>query len=91
MNDIKIDKVNTPESPRVRLDAPKVNVATKTDGIVISQHLDKMVAFLAETNEAAPKEAERVKAMKNRIETNNYRVDVDALSDKLVHHLFNGI
>jgi anti-sigma28 factor (negative regulator of flagellin synthesis) len=90
MNDIKIDKISSPETPRVRQDAPKIAVSTKTDGIVISDHLGKMVTFLAQ-NDESPKELERVKAMKNRIEANNYSVDVDALSDKLVHHLYNGL
>ena len=90
INDIKLDKLGITDSPRIRQDVQKSAVSEKTDGIVIGKSLDKMVAFLA-TDEEIPGDAERVKAMKNRVETNNYRVDVDALSDKLVHHLFDGI
>ena len=90
INDIKLDKLALPESPKVRHEAQKSVTVEKTEGIVIGKSLDKMVSFL-QTTEEMPGEAERVKAMKNRIENHDYRVDTDALSEKLVHHLINGI
>lgn len=90
INDIKLDKIGFSETPKVRQDAPTKVLPEKTDGITISNHLTKMVDMLSPEN-ADTNAAEQVKAMKKRIESNNYTVDLDALSGKLVHHLFNGI
>ena len=46
------------------------------------------------SHEELPDEAARVMQMQQQVEKNNYHVDFDALSEKLVHHLFsktNGI
>ena len=94
INDIKLDGLNPGINPKKSDISPREAASTaKNADITISNHLNKMVNMLV-SHEELPDETARVMQMKQQIEKNDYHVDFDALSEKLVHHLFtkaNGI
>ena len=90
INDIKMNMLSITDAPKVNHDAREVTKKAQNDSITISNHLDTMVHMMA-SDTPEPAESTRVQAVKNQIESGNYHVDTDALSEKLVHHLFNGI
>lgn len=95
MNDIKLDniggqKISTesarPDKATVTSNQPVSDVQPQ-EGITVTSHLTKLVSLLNPT-ELMPNEDARVSAIKNQIQSGNYKVDINALSDKL---LSNGL
>jgi anti-sigma28 factor (negative regulator of flagellin synthesis) len=89
INDIKLDGL-TPGFNQQKTDLPvrETQNSSQIEDVTISNHLNKMVSLMAETDEV-PDDSARVMQMKQQIEKNNYHVDFDALSEKMVHQLFS--
>ena len=89
INDIKLDGL-TPGFNQKKTELPvrETNNSSQKEDVTISNHLNKMVNMMAGTDEV-PDDSVRVMQMKQQIEKNNYHVDFDALSEKLVHQLFS--
>lgn len=72
-----------PKKKAAAKDAP----AAKSPDIAISSHIHQVVTNLVAENKEAP-EMDRVKTIKSLIESNQYKVDADALARKLYRSLF---
>jgi flagellar biosynthesis anti-sigma factor FlgM len=93
INDIKLDSLGNSQSPKKPSDQTQATVQTKTESITVSDNLSNIASTMIADVEI-PQDNARVLDMKNQIESGNYRVDTDALSEKLVQTIFsksNGI
>ncbi len=89
INDIKLDGLVPGMNPKKSdTKASETARSAQSADITISNQLKTLVQVLA-AHDDIPDESARVSQMKQQIENNNYRVDFDALSEKLVHHLFS--
>jgi anti-sigma28 factor (negative regulator of flagellin synthesis) len=90
INDIKMDKFSTqPTNQDVSQQAVPQQAAAQTypkDGITVTNHLNKLKTILASnTDEMTSNESSAVvNNIKYLIQTNQYKVDLNALSDKLL-------
>jgi len=93
VNEIKLDGLVTPQSAAKtpRKDANATNAtahAANNEGITISSHIGTL-AMLSIADNTSLENQQRVMEIKQQVQHNQYRVDVDALATKLAHTLFN--
>jgi anti-sigma28 factor (negative regulator of flagellin synthesis) len=82
-NRIDINKIAMALTDRkITQKAPEKQPAAQEESVSVTNHLDKWVTLLA--SEGLPEPNTRILDLKNRIEANEYKVDVNALSDKLI-------
>lgn len=84
VNEINMDKQASPVST-ISLDKntakqPEANVV---DGVTVSTHLSQLVNLLQSENEAPSNSA--VQDVKQKIQSGEYAIDYNALSDKLLN------
>ena len=85
MDEIKFDKVNTPLTHgKIQQNIPQAATDAKEEGVVVTNHLSQLVGLLG-TEDHMPDESARVADMKRRIQSNDYSVDIGALSEKLLN------
>jgi flagellar biosynthesis anti-sigma factor FlgM len=77
----KLDGVSTIFPTTTKPQIPANPAQEAKSSVVLSNHLDQMVAMLAE--ETAPDQSTRVKQIKQQISDGNYVIDLDLLADKL--------
>lgn len=91
INDIKMDKFNTQTATQAGSQpatAPQQAVAqAQPEGITVTNHLNKLAKVLASNADEATANASAatVNNIKHLIQTNQYKVDLNALSDKLMN------
>ena len=61
-------------------------VEANTGDVTVSNQLSSMISSLSIQDEAGS-DAERVRSMQQSVQNGQYRVDVDALANKLYHQL----
>ncbi|MEO8400442.1 MAG: flagellar biosynthesis anti-sigma factor FlgM [Gammaproteobacteria bacterium] len=85
-NDIKIDSMGASVAPNKLQATPISRQAEqpKEEGVTVTNHLSKLVKLLS-ADEYAPDENARVMATKSLVEKGQYKVDVNALSEKLLN------
>ncbi len=87
VNEIKIDKSITDYTPKIppKQDTHKPTVFLKEKSeIKVTNHLRNLVNLLV-SEEFPPEDTTKVKEMKRRIDANDYQIDLDALSSKLLN------
>lgn len=87
INKIDFDGVSPATTPKKRA-ASKETTQTATPDIAVSSHISNMVTTLVAENQETS-EMDRVSAIKKLIESNQYKVDADALAKKLYRSLFS--
>lgn len=88
MNEIRFDKaLPLVDSTKIQLDRNKSTKTTGSSEITISNQLGSLINSAALADDTTS-ENERVKAMKNRIESGNYQIESDKLAKALTHHVF---
>jgi len=87
IKDIKLTGISpaTPKSPVTGPDKSAHN--TTQESVTISTGLSRHINCLLAENDM-PNESDRVAAMKNRIESNNYSIDTDKLAKKIFQDMF---
>lgn len=87
INDIKMDSLGVQTAPTAgsqNTAQPAVSTA-KQAGVTVTNQLDKLHQILASSSdELSAKDSNAVNDMKLRIQNNQYKVDFNALSDKLI-------
>lgn len=85
MNEIKLDTMGVPLTPRkIENNAVKTETASsQPEAVSVTNHMSKLVSLLSD-NHSIPEESARVLDMKQRIQTGEYKVDMDKLSDTLL-------
>ena len=89
MNEIRFDKaIPVVDSAKIQLDRNKSTKSTASSEITISNALGNLINSAAFAEDSMS-EIERVKKMKNAIESGNYRIDIDKLATVLTHQVFS--
>jgi anti-sigma28 factor (negative regulator of flagellin synthesis) len=89
INDIKLDSMMPGfNQKKTELPVRESQNSSQKEDVTISNHLNTLVNLMAGADDV-PDDSARVMQMKQQIEKNNYHVDFDALSEKLVHQLFS--
>ena len=57
----------------------------QSEDVTVTNHLNKLVSLLKTSDETGVSENSAVSAMKSRIQNNQYSIDFNALSDKLLN------
>jgi anti-sigma28 factor (negative regulator of flagellin synthesis) len=78
----------TPSAGPKKKAAAKETPAKNSPDIAISSHIREVVTTLVAENKESP-EMDRVKAIKSMIDSNQYKIDADALAQKLYRSLFS--
>lgn len=91
INDIKMDKFNTQSAAQeLSKSAVPQQTAAQTqpkEGVTVTNHLNKLKNILASNTDEMTSNASAatVNNIKHLIQTNQYKVDLNALSDKLLN------
>jgi len=86
MSEIKFDKVGADLTPN-RLLQPAIKEQTQTirqEGVTVTHQMDQLVNLLG-GEDISPDENTRVLAVKSLVDSGQYKVDVHALSEKLLN------
>lgn len=88
INDIKMDKVHVPQVQGAKISNGKQPVADgQQEGVTVTNHLNSLVKLLADSSDGQPSShsnSAAVADIKNKIQSNQYKVDFNALSEKLL-------
>jgi anti-sigma28 factor (negative regulator of flagellin synthesis) len=91
MSEIKIDKVSATQGVSAKLSQPTMkqpaDCVKKQESVSVTNHLSQLVNLL-DMEDFSPDENSRVMVTKSLVESGQYKVDVDVLSQKL---LSNGL
>ncbi len=88
IDDIKFDKLGMTKSSGgkpAKADTHVQSDMAPKEGVSVKNHLQELTSLLGST-EFANSDEVRVQAVKNLIQSGQYKVNVDALSEKLLDH-----
>jgi len=86
VNEIKLDKSGVNLTPASSIQQPvkqQTAAVTRDEDVTVTNHLSKLINLLGK-DEATPEDSARVTATKRLIESGQYVVDVNTLSEKLL-------
>ncbi len=86
VNEIKLDKPIVPASPLQPAPAAKLltSESTREEDVTVTNHLGKLINLLGK-DDTASDESARVASTRHLIESGQYQVDVNTLSEKLLN------
>ncbi len=89
INNIDLDKLDKMEriGPQTTLNkaiTQESPVKPSSEGVVVTNHLNKLVALLASSSNEITGDHAKIASLKSKIETGQYKINIDELADKML-------